>query len=168
MGTGHPLSWAAIGCLARGFRSIGCCSFVKNTLNIQLASNRLPVGPQWHHSLLTLGGERLNGTRLGRGALNIHTVDIALDFSYVKWPPGTVSTSGIFRSANVKLMLDCPCCAVVTKRVKRHWCLKGDWGQTAQGNCPFCLYYIVFLILLFLHVMYICHGNIATVAKLIF
>lgn len=62
----------------------------------------------------------MNGAGLGGGTLYIHTVDIALDFSYVKWPLGTVSALGKFRSANVRLMLDCPCCAVVTKRIKRH------------------------------------------------
>lgn len=135
MGTGHPLSWSAIGCLAWGFRSILCCRFDKSILNIRVASNRCTVGPYWHHSLLTLGAERLSGARLGGWTLNTQTVDIALDFSYVKWPLGIVSTSGVFRSSNGRLRLDCSCCVTVTERVRKQRWLWGDWGQKFLTKC---------------------------------
>lgn len=146
MGTGHPLSCFAIGYLAGVLGQYGGAVFVESILNIHVALNHLTVGPHWHRSLLTLGEERLNGlTGLGGGTLNIHTVGIALDFSFMKWPLGIVSTAVLFRSQNVRLSLDCPCRAVVTKRVKKHrW---GDWAQTAIffSGLRKSLYYRVFL-----------------------
>lgn len=68
----------------RALGQFSSADLFKSVLSIHVASRSLTVGPHWHNSILTLKQVRLDGACPCGWTLNLHTVDTAVDFSYVK------------------------------------------------------------------------------------
>lgn len=94
---------------------------------------------------------------MGQGSAGEHltSIQLILPFSYVRWPLGSVSTAGFFRSSNVILRLDCTSSAVVKKGTRSTDASQEIEGKQCRKTAPFSsdltksLYYRVFFKLLF-------------------